>query len=158
MTRFDLQDGGPDLLGLERSLTATHEAGHAIIAVLFGLQVTEIKIWRSGHSYAGHVLTPIDEDNHDDLTASLHTAVAGHEAEALWRANHLKQSRGAAIRDSRPGCKHDMAAFREYRRLGKDLPTETAARQLAHRQLVTHWSRIERLADRLTRAGHLTTV
>lgn len=158
MRHFDLHDGGPDPLTLERLIVATHEAGHAVIAVLSGLHVEEIKIWRHGETYAGLVRTPINEADADELAASLLTAVAGHEAEALWRSQHLAESRGTAIRQSRSGCNHDMALFRKYRRLGKDLPTETAARQLAHRQLVTHWPRIERLGARLARAGRLTTV
>ncbi|MDA3644164.1 hypothetical protein LZ318_31870 [Saccharopolyspora indica] len=158
MTRFDLQGGDcdPDVFRV-----AAHEAGHAIATVLSGLQVLEIKIWWTSRTDFGGFVRTADYDttDRDLLNGSLTTSMAGHEAEGLWLTRYQNfSSHRAALRTYRASCEHDLRLFREERRLGKALLTETAARARAHSQLIAHWHRVERLVDRLVRTRHLTTV
>ncbi|MEV6226529.1 hypothetical protein AB0L88_01400 [Saccharopolyspora shandongensis] len=153
-----MPDYDPQKTGLDPDLVcaATHEAGHTIATVLGGGEVNAIKIYPAGETFGGHVDAEFDPETQlDELLVFL---VAGHEAEALWRTHYLDRHRRAALRESRRGCRDDMATFHRYRRRGGTTTlTEPAARGRAHSLLIAHWDRVERLADRLARVRHLTT-
>lgn len=133
---------------------AAHEAGHAIVGVLNGGEVHEIKIYPASEGYAGVTRIKFADELLNELLIGL---CAGHEAETLWSMRHLGYSRSKAFRSTKDGCHTDMALVRKYRRRDDNALTEIAARGRAHSLLIQHWPRVERLTDRLARARRLTT-
>ncbi|MBE9375582.1 hypothetical protein IQ251_14105 [Saccharopolyspora sp. HNM0983] len=142
---------------------AAHEAGHAIAALAAGFPVREMRLWREGGDrVTGYALIEHSDDPEgDELNGALITAVAGHEAEAHWLTeNHGFQflgfrDRSGALSAARPGCCDDLRLFRTLRRGHRDALTEPAARVRARALLTRRWRRVERLALRLARHGHL---
>lgn len=153
MSRLDPRDSDTDY-GL--LCAAVHEAGHAVTAVLGGLEFHGARVYRAGDRYRGYIEADVDKDDPNQVNGCLVMTVAGHEAEALWMARYLDWPHRKALRERRSGCADDMEIFRRYRRHPASTLSEPAARRRAHRLLVTHWRRVEHFADRLARSGRLT--
>lgn len=142
---------------------AAHEAGHAIAALNAGLPISEMRLWREsndrvlGYVYVDHS----DEPEGEELDGMLITAVAGHEAQALWHTEYDGfrflgfRDRSGALSEARADCCTDLKLFKSLRRGHRDALTEPAARVRARALLARRWRRVEYLALRLARHRRL---
>lgn len=142
---------------------AAHEAGHAVAALNAGFRVHELRLWLEGKN---RVLGYVDVDHGDDLEGdeldgALITAMAGHEAQALWLTEYHDfrflgfRDHSSALSESRSACCGDRRIFKRMRRGHHDALTEAAARTRARVLLSRRWRRVEHLALRLARHRRL---
>ncbi|MCA1191355.1 MULTISPECIES: hypothetical protein [unclassified Saccharopolyspora] len=136
---------------------AVHEAGHAVLHTVAGMQVTAMHVWHHGGNVtSGRVEIAETEIDDDQVDGYLTAVVAGGEAEALWLSEQAGQSIGRSRRQVYASCRSDQLNYRRTHRHTPGSLTETAARARAHTLLTRHWDRVERLAARLADARHLT--
>ncbi|HEX5120466.1 MAG TPA: hypothetical protein VFW65_35240 [Pseudonocardiaceae bacterium] len=131
----------PELL-----LAAAHELGHAIVDLAHQVPVLGVEVNRRTHG--GLTRTGFDPTTAtpDQWRGALIGDLAGFEAELLWCHRHGGHADPAS-------AVTDYANFtRHARRVGL---TRGVARTRARSVLIAHWPRLERLALRLARHGHL---
>lgn len=137
---------------LLRLAVAHHEIGHAVAYKLAGHKVRSVRINGSndGSGNTSYVPTTVPET---EVGPWLVTILAGGEAHAHFLTRH-GYSLAAARRAVKVHCSGDLAAFRSDAR-GTGI-SESTARADARRLVTSHWSRIQRAADKLARSGRLS--
>ena len=132
----------------DRRTTAIHEAGHAVMAHVWGGYVMRLKLYnRSNWSHAGHTGVccwrhpPHKFRRQDPLLVAL-VSLAGHEAEVVLTG--------------RPRALLPALDLRSVRRFGYGDNTIHVVGWLAHRYVRRYASRIRRVARALLAKGELT--
>lgn len=144
---------GRELSDVEmRTLTAWHEAGHAVALVVLGGVVQQARMI-GGSGRVGGVVSPVAAFT-PSPAGLLVVAMAGRAATAEYLVRVHGQGRGYAWRHAEAGAVDDMVvARREARRAGLSLSrAEDAARRLVR----DRWRQVRAVAVMLDRHGSVS--
>src|SRR5882724_6017046 len=133
--------------------TASHEAGHAVMALALGRPVDHVSI-RPDARYAGHCefRKAVFRPSEDWLEREMLIALAGLAAEALHTGDYDWDGAARDMRYARSLALDRAGSERKAERL--------ADRMLSKAEHVlskpTHWRAVERLAGELLRVGEIS--
>lgn len=137
---------------------AIHEAGHAVVAVMQGIEVEFARLYYHGSGRWTEVRGVVRRGRCDlrdtrAADAAVLIAFAGPAAEALWLRRHDGAGDGAAQRAADESSGDDLVNVRAYLRCSS--LTHSEGRREALRMVTRHWSGIQRTARALARRGRL---
>jgi ATP-dependent Zn protease len=131
----------------DRIGAAYHEAGHAIVLWVFGLQVDSVAIGIAGDDAAGHTMI-MGSDEHLSEFDRIVISEAGLEAQEVFEAPT-----------------HDHAGLADYAKIidilgdisaEESLKIRTAARERAREIILANRSKVARLAEYLIENGRIS--
>lgn len=136
----------------DRKATAIHEVGHGLLAVLFGLELRRVMIYRAWFtSFGGEAVYNIDklppEIREEDIDMFCMISRGGQEAESIWISSTYGLPMDEAYSITHSGASSDRRNF-NYMSQFTETPRSTL-KNGSRKFLLSRWSQVEALAVKL---------